>query len=162
MHGRPSSRAVGTTTPWSRPERVTNDMSMARRRELRSPSPTARQRPFPSRSGGDDDNDIPGGRAGEHFPGSIDDVVLYSRALNPSGIAGVMNGIYQIPLSTNLEDWRQRNFGSIGNLRWPIHSSEGNHTPISQANPDRMPSIFPACHVNMGQHRLCLFAVCVR
>jgi len=50
--------------------------------------------PIPFNIGGDDDDQIAGGREGEHFEGFIDDVVLYDRALTQQDIQGVRNGIY--------------------------------------------------------------------
>lgn len=71
---------------------------------------------IPLNIGGDDDEASPGGREGEHFKGSIDDVALYGRALMQSEIASVFNGVYgNFPETTVQEDWRQLHFGMTAN-----------------------------------------------
>lgn len=44
--------------------------------------------PLPFQIGGDDDDENPGGKEAEHFQGSIDDVMLFDRALSQSEVAG--------------------------------------------------------------------------
>lgn len=71
--------------------------------------------PLPFNIGGDDNDTTQGGKEIEHFHGSIDDVVLYDRALTARDVGNVRNGIYIPPPNTPTQDWRQRYFGTIEN-----------------------------------------------
>ncbi|MFK7911976.1 MAG: DUF5060 domain-containing protein [Akkermansiaceae bacterium] len=72
--------------------------------------------------GGDDDGT---GKPNEHFEGSIDDVVLYNRALAPAEVANVINGIYTPPvtMSGELKTWHKLS------LSWAGPTSNETATP---------------------------------
>lgn len=83
--------------------------------------------PIPVNIGGDDDDATAGGREGEHFKGSIDDVALYDRPLTPAEIQGVRDGNYGfLPPNTAQEDWRQLHFGTTENVGIAADSFDAN------------------------------------
>ncbi|MFC7335939.1 BNR-4 repeat-containing protein [Haloferula chungangensis] len=82
--------------------------------------------PLPFNIGGDDNDATPGGRENEHFAGSIDDVVLYDRALNARDIRNLRDGIYISPALTGIEDWRLVHFGTTENSGSASDSKDAN------------------------------------
>lgn len=108
---------------------------------------------LPFNIGGDDDDNVAGGRGGEHFEGFIDDVILYDRALDLAEINEVMTASSEGPPASPIEQWRARYFGSpddIGEAQSTADPNQDGETNLVEFATNQDPHANTLISTSMG------------